>query len=99
MLPIAASKKIILTVNFKRCLIFTSLFEASAVGVPSLHRFRFSSVHVCGHCVDDVAFVVLSDVLFASHLSSAIRSPMNVSRRSPEEFRWKILCQNRNKND
>ena len=37
-----ASKKIILTVTltFKRCLIFSTLFEGSAVGVPSLHRFH-----------------------------------------------------------
>ena len=28
------------TVNFKRCLISSSLFEASAVGVPFFHRFH-----------------------------------------------------------
>ena len=32
--------KIIWTVNFKRCLISLSLFEASEVGAPSPHRFR-----------------------------------------------------------
>ena len=32
--------KIILTVNFKRCLISSSLFEGSEVGVFSLHRFH-----------------------------------------------------------
>ena len=49
-------------------------------------------MHVSGRCVDDVAFAVLSDVPSASRLSSSIRLPMNVSRRSPEEFRWKIFA-------
>ena len=40
MLPITASKKTILTVSFRRCMLFSSLFEASAVAVLSLHRFR-----------------------------------------------------------
>ena len=35
---------------------------------------------------------MLSDVLCTSRLSSWIRLPMNVSRRSPEEFGWKILA-------
>ena len=40
MLPTVALKKIILTVNFKRCLISSSLFEASEVRVPFFHRFH-----------------------------------------------------------
>ena len=51
------------TVNCKRCLTSPTLFEASAVGGPSLHRSICSvvvaSVPVCGLCVDDVAFAVL----------------------------------------
>ena len=53
-----------------------------------LQYFVAASVHVCGRCVDDVAFAVLSDAL---RLSSSIRSPMNFNRRSPEEFQWKIF--------
>ena len=48
-----------------------SLLEALAVSVPSLHQFRLQCncsilslpLDVCGCCVDDVAFAVLSDVL------------------------------------
>ena len=37
--PITVLKKIILNVNFNNFPIFSSLFEASVVGVPSLHQF------------------------------------------------------------
>ena len=48
---IAASKKIILTINFKRCLIQSRhFFEASAVGIPSLHRFRFVYSVIIAFC-------------------------------------------------
>ena len=63
-------------VNLKRCLIFSTLFEGSAVGVPSLHRFHLQCnysifslllhVHACRRCVDGVSFAVLSDALSAS---------------------------------
>ena len=83
MLPIAASKKIILTVNFKR---FPHLLVAfwrvgSRPAFPLFIGFACSvivvfvdaSVHVCGRCDEDVAFAVLSDVLSASRLFPSIR--------------------------
>ena len=95
------TSKMILTVKFKCCLISSLLFEASAFGVPSLHRFVCSvivvfcrSVHVCGRCDDDVAFAILSDVLSASRFVVVVvfsaRDEFN--RSSPEELQWKIFA-------
>ena len=43
----------------------------SWIGV--LYNFVAASVHVCGRCVDDVAFAVLSDVLCALRAASCYR--------------------------
>ena len=85
------SKKITLTVNFKGCLIFSSLSEASAVGVPSLHRFRLQcNCSILSLPLSMFVVTVLTtlrslcfkrDVLFASRLTSSIRSPMNFNRK------------------
>ena len=94
-LPIAASKKIILTVNFKRFLIQSRRFWNCRRSVfPLFIDFVYSVIVVfCRYLCTrlwslccDVAFVVVSDVLTASRLASSIRSPMNFNRRSPEEF-------------
>ena len=51
-----------------------SLFEASAVGVLSLHRLHLSrNCSIFRHCVDDVAFAGLSDVVCALHAASCCR--------------------------
>ena len=66
--PIAASKKIILTINFKRCLIQSRRFWKRRQSVFPLFIgfvynvivvFVAASVHVCGRCVDDVAFTIV----------------------------------------
>ena len=51
-----------------------SLFEASAVGVLSLHRIHLQrNCSIFRHCVNDVAFAGLSDVLCALHAASCCR--------------------------
>ena len=48
-----------------------------------------ASVHVCGRCVDDVAFAVLSDVpCFAVVFFDPLADEF---LNSPEEFQWKIF--------
>ena len=95
--------KIILTANFKRCLISSSLFEASEVGVFSLHRFHLQ----CNRSILSMPlymFLVAVLTMLPSLTRCAKRCPlcfavvffdplaMNFSRCSPQEFRWKILA-------
>ena len=90
------------TVNCKRCLISPLLFEATAVGVPSLHRlhlqcncsilslplymFVVAVLTRCLRCAKRCSLCLARSFL----LTSSSPLAMNFSRRSPEEFRLKI---------
>ena len=92
--------KIILIVNFKRCLISSSLFEASKSVFSLLIGFTCSVIVVFCRCL----CTCLWSLCWRRCLRCAKRCSlcfavvffdplaMNFSRRSPEEFRWKILA-------
>ena len=99
--------KIILTVNFKRCLISSSLFEASEVGVISLF-IGFACSQSGLQCNNVVFCRCLCTCLWSLCWRRCLRYAkrcslcfafvffdplaMNFGRRSPEEFQWKIFA-------